>query len=1022
MLTAIFRRCLNLIWSYVPTRRLAMGTACTQAKEGRQVSPPHCRERSYSIAKQSVRMIGTMYPPPPPREEPKMTPRYIRLLPLLAWGFALLLGTASSAPAQSTTDYDDDDDGLIDITTLAQLNAMRWDRDGEGDVAAGDAANYLLAFPNRDINAATRMGCPSPSDPSESPCKGYELRTDLDFDTTGDDIADAPYANWVPIPRYAAVFKGNNHTISNLTISGNTTLTDIGLFGFLFSSFGSISGVGLKDVKINVTVPGTSYAGALVGKNNGTVRSCYATGSVTVNTMGSDIEVGGLVGSSYSGYYTDPEIAASWSSADVSATGPGAVHVGGLVGWLQGAALGSASIIACYATGSVSAIDSRSSPSIATQKYAGGLVGHMIASSGQQASITASYATGPVSVPTWVWNSGSAGGLVGFIRDNSTITDSYWDTETTGFADDSDSTPPEGKTTSELQSVTSYTGIYANWNVNVDGMTGNDDPWNFGTSAQYPMLKFGRAPQVPGVSVTPGPGALVVSWPAVLGATGYKVQWKSGDENYDTADRQAVVTGTTYTIPNLIVNTEYTVRVIATRTNAYDGPASEEVTGTPGESGTTLPEPDPDTEPGFNEAVGPQSYRQDKAIEPLTLPAATDGNGTVTYSLTGLPEGLHFDAETLIVSGTPSEATEKAIYTLTATDEDGDEATMSFFITVIANRAPSFGDASVDAQAYMRKQEIDPVTLPQATGGDEPLTYALTGLPEGLTFDAETRSISGTPLEAIDETTYTLTATDSDGDAATLMFTLEVIADLMPSFGDTTVAAQVYVQHREVDPLALPQAAGGDGTLTYALTPDLPEGLRFDAETLIISGTPVKAKDAMTYTLTATDGNGDEVHLMFTLEVPDLMPTFGDTTITAQSYLVNQEIDPVTLPQATSGDGMLAYILLPSLPDGLTFDYKTRVLSGMPSEATAQATYTLSALDADGDVASLTFTIDVQLLPSPDFDGDGQVNFADFMRFAGKYGTRRGEDGYDPWCDLNGDSQIDFDDFLIFAAAFGSAG
>ena len=251
-----------------------------------------------------------------------MTPRYIRLLPLLAWGFALLLGTASSAPAQSTTDYDDDDDGLIDITTLAQLNAMRWDRDGEGDVAAGDAANYLLAFPNRDINAATRMGCPSPSDPSESPCKGYELRTDLDFDTTGDDIADAPYANWVPIPRYAAVFKGNNHTISNLTISGNTTLTDIGLFGFLFSSFGSISGVGLKDVKINVTVPGTSYAGALVGKNNGTVRSCYATGSVTVNTMGSDIEVGGLVGSSYSGYYTDPEIAASWSSADVSATGP----------------------------------------------------------------------------------------------------------------------------------------------------------------------------------------------------------------------------------------------------------------------------------------------------------------------------------------------------------------------------------------------------------------------------------------------------------------------------------------------------------------------------------------------------------------------------------------------------------------------------------------------------------------------------------------------------------------------------
>ena len=102
MVTAIFRRCLNLIWSYIPTRRLAMGTACTQAKEGRQVFPSRCGERSYSIAKQSVRMIGTMYPPPPPpREEPKMTPHYIRLLPLLAWGFALLLGTASSAPRKA---------------------------------------------------------------------------------------------------------------------------------------------------------------------------------------------------------------------------------------------------------------------------------------------------------------------------------------------------------------------------------------------------------------------------------------------------------------------------------------------------------------------------------------------------------------------------------------------------------------------------------------------------------------------------------------------------------------------------------------------------------------------------------------------------------------------------------------------------------------------------------------------------------------------------------------------------------
>ncbi len=514
------------------------------------------------------------------------------------------------------------------------------------------------------------------------------------------------------------------------------------------------------------------------------------------------------------------------------------------------------------------------------------------------------------------------------------------------------------------------------------------------------------------VSVTPGEGALVVSWAAVSGATGYKVQWKSGDENYSSA-RQVVITDgatTTYTIAGLLGDREYTVRVIPTRAAADDDPL-EEMTGMP----RVL-----NTEPVFTEAVDPQTYRQNQAIE-LTLPAAIDGNGTVTYSLTELPEGLRFDAETRIISGTPTTPTEKAIYTLTATDEDGDTGEMSFFITVLANVAPSFGDASVSAQSYMRKQEIESLTLPQATGGDGTLTYALTpDLPTGLTFDAETRMLSGTPLEAMGETTYTLTATDSDGDAATLMFTLSVMADPMPAFGDTTIVAQGY-QHQAIDPLALPQATGGDGTLTYTLTPELPEGLTFDAETLIVSGIPVKAMDETTYTLIATDGNGDTVTLMFTLEIPDLMPTFGDTTIVAQSYLINQRIESLALPQATGGDGTLAYVLLPFLPDGLSFDPKTRVLSGTPTEATTEATYTLSAIDADGDVASLRFTLDVSM-PSADLDGNGNVNFADFILLVSKYGSQRGQDRYDARCDLNADGQIDLADFLIFAADFGSTG
>ena len=90
--------------------------------------------------------------------------------------------------------------------------------------------------------------------------------------------------------------------------------------------------------------------------------------------------------------------------------------------------------------------------------------------------------------------------------------------------------------------------------------------------------------QVTGVSVTSGNARLVVNWTAVDNATGYKVQWKSGNQSYNTGNRQATVTSgttTSHTITGLTNGAEYTVRVSATRTDANDGPPSAEETGTP---------------------------------------------------------------------------------------------------------------------------------------------------------------------------------------------------------------------------------------------------------------------------------------------------------------------------------------------------------------------------------------------------------------------------------------------------------
>ena len=48
-----------------------------------------------------------------------------------------------------------------------------------------------------------------------------------------------------------------------------------------------------------------------------------------------------------------------------------------------------------------------------------------------------------------------------------------------------------------------------------------------------------------------------------------------------------------------------------------------------------------------------------------------------------------------------------------------------------------------------------------------------------------------------------------------------------------------------------------------------------------------------------------------------------------------------------------------------------------------------------------------------DFNNDGAVNFADFIAFAGAFGTES------PKYDLDGTGLVDFHDFLIFAVYFG---
>ena len=405
--------------------------------------------------------------------------------------------------------------------------------------------------------------------------------------------------------------------------------------------------------------------------------------------------------------------------------------------------------------------------------------------------------------------------------------------------------------------------------------------------------------------------------------------------------------------------------------------------------GTAGPRGPSDTAPAFAVTVADQTYTESEAVSPLTLPEASGGNGTLSYSLAPTVPGLTFTAATRTLGGTPTSAGSYAM-TYQAVDGDNntaasDAATLSFTITVQEpeppDTAPVFAVTVAD-QTYTEGEAVSPLTLPEASGGNGTLSYSLAPTVPGLTFTAATRTLGGTPTSA---GSYAMTYQAVDGDdntaasdAATLSFTIAVQEpeppDTAPAFA-VTVADQTYTEGEAVSPLTLPEASGGNGTLSYSLAPTVP-GLTFTAATRTLGGTPTSAGSyAMTYQAVDGDNNtaaSDAATLSFTITVqepepPDTAPAFA-VTVADQTYTEGEAVSPLTLPEASGGNGTLSYSLAPTVP-GLTFTAATRTLSGTPTSAGSYA-MTCQAVDGDdnttaSDAAMLTFTITVQPAPTP---------------------------------------------------------
>ena len=237
--------------------------------------------------------------------------------------------------------------------------------------------------------------------------------------------------------RFSGVFDGNDHTISNLTITASTKDV-IGLVGCVDQG-GEVKNLGI----VNANITGRDYVSGLVGVNWGSLISCYATGSVSGTGT-----VGGLVG------MNGGTLTSCYATGSVTGKGD---QVGGLAGFNGG------SLTSCYATGSVTG----------TGNHIGGLAGR----NGMKlpGTITSCYATGEVT-----GTSAYIGGLVGLNGD--TITGCFWDTQTSGKTVGvgyGTSTGVTGETTVQMKTLSIFT--LAGWDFT--------SVWMINEGIDYPKLQ-----------------------------------------------------------------------------------------------------------------------------------------------------------------------------------------------------------------------------------------------------------------------------------------------------------------------------------------------------------------------------------------------------------------------------------------------------------------------------------------------------------------------------------------------------
>ncbi|AQG77905.1 putative Ig domain-containing protein [Spirosoma montaniterrae] len=330
----------------------------------------------------------------------------------------------------------------------------------------------------------------------------------------------------------------------------------------------------------------------------------------------------------------------------------------------------------------------------------------------------------------------------------------------------------------------------------------------------------------------------------------------------------------------------------------------------------------------------------------VTLNASASGvtAGTTNYTWSG--PGISSPTATTVASRTITAPTTEGVYayTVLVSNGVGCTATATTSLSVICSLSITTTSLTSGTLGQPYSQSL------ASTGGVGSLTYVVASgtLPTGLTLDASTGILSGTPTAAA-TTNFTLSVTDANGcfDEQPLSITATCpLLSLLPTSLPTAQEGTLYSQTLT--------ASGGTAPYAYSVTAGTPPpGLGLVGD--VISGTPT-GSGLSSFTVTATDANGCSVELPLSISVS--AAPVCDLSVTASASSGTVAIgNSATLTASVSPTGSYTYVW--SAPDGVTLETPNAEITDTSALPSGVHTFTVSV--TSGPDCSSTATVCVSV-------------------------------------------------------------